>query len=291
MKISRDKLLHMIQESISRVVLKEYGGEQLVLPFDGDTRAYNYMQYVDFVKSITKPGEITSNIRNVDDYYKYVNVNDELLFTIGMNSKFYNGYCREEFSDEEYEIVLGKLEDQYGELIYGENNNHPWSSKYNIGEELSDEGFKYLANYLINIGKSDIKWVLQVLFKNSNGDGMVYINRVLSIPSSFKRYTGEDDMHYNSLYDLYNDNYSDLGHYWAYGTDTGNAYWSSNFEGGNSYVSLIAMTPIENIDIAETCGVDSVGENEVYFYDDRKIMLVGLTVDGKEINIGHRVYK
>ena len=47
MKISKSKLAHMIRESISRVLLKEYGGEQLVLPFDGDTRAYNYMQYVD----------------------------------------------------------------------------------------------------------------------------------------------------------------------------------------------------------------------------------------------------
>ena len=62
MKISKEKLTNMIKESISRIVLKEYGGEQLVLPFDGDTRSYNYMQYVDFIKSLTNPGEITSKV-------------------------------------------------------------------------------------------------------------------------------------------------------------------------------------------------------------------------------------
>ena len=51
------------------------------------------------------------------------------------------------------------------------------------------------------------------------------------------------------------------------------------------------MTPIENVDMSETCALCGVGEHEVRLHDDTKIMLVGLKIDGKEINIGHRVYK
>ena len=86
--------------------MKEYGGEQLVLPFDGDTRAYNYMQYVDFIKSLTRPGEITSNIDSYDDYYRQMNVNDETLFEIGRNVQFYDGFCRDEFNPEEYDYFI-----------------------------------------------------------------------------------------------------------------------------------------------------------------------------------------
>lgn len=287
MKISRNRLRDIIRESISKVLLNEYRGEQLMLPFDGNSVSLNYEQYIDFVKCVTKPGELTSNIRNIDDYYEHVNVSDELLFDIGMNCKFYNGYVRDEFSDEEYKIVLSDLERQYGEGIYGENS-HPWSNRYNIGEELSDEGFRCLANYLIYIGKIDIKHMLNDLLKNSNGNGMVYINRVLTIPKALSRYT-EDG--YDCLYDLLHKIYGDLGDYWAYGINTGGAYNRNNFDGGNSTIRLIGMTPIENIDMAETCGVESVGEYEVYFYDDRKIMIVGLEIDDKKIDIGHRVLK
>lgn len=286
MKISRDKLLHMIKESISRVLLKEYGGEQLVLPYDGDTRAYNYMQYVDFIKSLTKPGEITSNVHNIDEYYKKFNINSEALFDIGVNANFYDGYAREEFNDDEYEVFIDELEDKYGDIIYGENSN-PLSVRYGIGEELSSEGFKYFANKLIESAKYEFSRMLGELFKYCV-DGMLYMNRELVIPAALNRLESDN---YNSLYELLQHMYSDLGYYWAYGIDTGCAYCAKRFEGGTSTVSLIAMTPIENVDMSETCALCGVGEHEVRLHDDTKIMLVGLKIDGKEINIGHRVYK
>ena len=51
------------------------------------------------------------------------------------------------------------------------------------------------------------------------------------------------------------------------------------------------MTPIENIDIPETCGMENAGEYEVSLKDNSLIMLVGVKIDCKEINLGHRVYK
>ena len=291
MKIKESDLRAMICESISKVLLREYGGEQLVLPFDGDTGAYNYEQYIDFVKSVTKPGELVSNIHSIDDYYRKMDISDEFLFEVGMNAKFYNGYAREEFSEDEYDFVIGELEDKYGKEIYGKNNN-PLSVKYNIGEELSEKGFRYLVEYLIDYGKQDLKLMLGELFRYSN-NGMVYINRVLIIPKALSRYKEEDvdEYNYNGLYDLLVNEYNNLGNYWAYGVDTGGAYWYSNFKGGNSHVRLIGMTPIENVDIPETSGVNSVGENEIFLHDDKKIMLIGIEIDGKKINIGHRVCK
>ena len=275
----------MIRESISRVLLKEYGGEQLVLPFDGDTRAYNYMQYIDFIKRITKPGEITSNIQTYDDYCKQMNITDETLFEIGRNVEFYDGYCGDEFNEEEYNYFIAELENKYGKEIYYNDDSL----------ELSDYGDKCYKEELTNKGRRWLKYMLDKLFSNAVG-GMVYLNRVLTIPQMSGRYSDNVDgdkfeKTYNSLYELLIDYYGDLGYYWAYGTDNGSPYCGDYFKEGTSTVSLLAMTPIENIDIADTCGMDNAGECEVSLKNKDLIMLVGLKIDGKEINLGHRVYK
>ena len=299
MKISKSKLVHMIRESISRVLLKEYGGEQLVLPYDGDTRAYNYMQYVDFIKSLTKPGEITSNIDSYDDYYRQMNVNDETLFEIGRYVQFYDGFCRDEFNQEEYDYFIEQLVDTYGEDIIGDSEKQLWRKYDNgdgCGSELTDYGFECYMRELIESGGQSLRNMLSELFYNSE-HGMVYINRELTIPNMWGRFNnvgGNDNRFekgYNSLYELLQNEYGDLGYYWAYGKDKGSAYCGSYFKEGTSTVSLLAMTPIENIDIPETCAMENAGEYEISIKDNSLIMLVGVNIDGKEINIGHRVYK
>ena len=290
MKVTRNRLEKIIRESISKV-LNEYRGEQLTLPFDGgDTGAVNYEQYIDFVNSITKPGEITSSVNNLGEYVNKLKTYKKFLFEVGMNACFYNGYCREEFSNDEYEDRIEELEERYGDKIYGENNN-PLSQEFGIGEELSNYGFKCFANMLIEHGADNLDYIMNIL-KNYCVNGMLYINRELTIPKALGRYSyNDDDDSYDSLYSELNSNFSDLGDYWSYGKEGGSAYYGVDFSNGTSTVNLIAMTPIENIDIPNTCGLDTVGEYEVSFIDNSKIMLVGLSIDGKEINIGHRVYK
>ena len=299
MKITRGELMDIISESISRVLLNEYSGEQLVLPYDGDTRAYNYMQYIDFIKSVTKPGEITSNVTSYESYCHQMDINDEVLFEVGRNVEFYDGFCRDEFNQEEYDYFIEMLENRYGEDIFGESEKQLWRKYDNgdgCGSELTDYGFECYIKELIESGERSLHRMLDDLFYNSE-NGMVYINRELTIPQMLGRFNNIDgndnrfEKGYNSLYELLQNEYGDLGWYWAYGKGNGSAYCGNYFKEGTSTVSLLAMTPIENINIAETCAMENAGEYEVSLKDNSLIMLVGLNIDGKNINIGKRILK
>lgn len=290
------ELKHIISESIKQHLLQEYRGEQLMIPFDGNTKPYNYMQYVDFIKRITREGTLKSKITSKKQYIN--SFSNEKLFEIGMNIYFYPGYVRDNFDYDEYNFRIDELENKYGKEIYGKNNN-PLSNRFQIGEELSDFGFQKLEETLINVGKSSLSTTVDYLTSLNNNSNMIPINRVISIPKAFGRFSTVGDKEYTEYGgDEYKDFYSyllnefgGLGDYWAYGYDTGEAYRGDSYDGGTDYLRIIGYVPLEYINIADTCGADITEESEIYFTTHAKLLLTTIEINGKKINIGNRIYE
>lgn len=293
MRVSKSQLKHIIAESIKKQILNEYDGEQLMLPFDGDTKQYNYMQYIDFVKSITKEGTLNSNIRSINEYLN--SFKQENYFEIGINTNFYHGYVRDEFDQDEYKCVIEELEEKYGKNIYG-NNNNPLSINFSIGEELSDFGFKKLIAKLTCDGKNALLNKIHDLLSLNDNSTMIPINRVITIPYPLGRFTTNDcivrgEREYNDFYDYLENEFGGLGEYWAYGFNTGDAYCGNEYKRGIGLLRIIAYVPLEYINMPDTCGAELVGESEVYFKENAKILITQIIIGNKKINLGNRIYQ
>lgn len=292
------KLKLILKEGLKKS-LNEYGGEQLNIPFDEQSsRATNYEQYIDFVKSITQPGTLTPTITNTQQLLSKCSNND--FFDTGINVYFYTGYVRDEFNDDEYEEQLNELEEEYGEEIYGSNNNQ-LAKDYNLFEELSEFGVQKMIEKMIDAGKGSIEHMANWLFKNSM-NGLIPVNREIIIPKALGHYDVRKDVDddlsddYRNIGDFYSFlkyEWENLGQYWAHGTDSGVAYRGDNyhFSGGVSSVRIVGYTTIENIDFGNTCGVENVGEDEIFFKNGAKIMLTTLFFDEKPVKLGNRIYQ
>ena len=262
------------------VLTEIHKGQQLMLPFDGNSEPYNYMHFVEYLESIGKYGALSStlNPKSVESWVK----TDQ------------HNFCKlaREVLDEEWgndiENVIWKV-CRFVEKEGLENVLSPTAYKQTKGELSSFESFLWDLYDNGKISNTEdleqffsnrcgvVKWrewltnfadkVTEELLENftTNERNLIYCERVITIPNAMGRanfYVGQNDYQVDT-YEYLKYNFRGIGNCWSYINGGGEGYCASNYKGGETEILLKGWARPEDIDFIDTVRLTIYNEVEL----------------------------
>ena len=290
-------------------VLKEYQGEQLVLPFDGDysiwnRHAYNDMQFVDYLERNSVGKQLETKYKNYTEFINSLSSNDLLnladsLFFYGAYGDCYSYDKLNYFAYKLSEIYRQKtniplFNEKYIDVESAKNFRSDWDLEiHDDTSNLDKKGVKNIYD-LISISNNPkdaadgfIKFAQHQLIKffNSfftiNDNGLIYCERNITTPDFEDKWMvyGTDeysDENFKEFYTELNKMYhGHIGIYWSYMQDTASVY-ENDIYSDDSYkneIKLKGYTRIEDIDWENTFKQFECGERELRIKENGLIQI------------------
>ena len=270
--INEQDIINMVK----RVINELHKGQQLMIPFDGDSQPYNYMQFMEYIESIGKPGELPAP--TID--FKTFILNSDFLERCGL-------YTLQDFEGcfRAYDVIdfLNDIEYSHGdELVYKNNIDDDEFEPMDfddylnaIGkpriEEWEDEDFYNLFNnkqFISNLLREKGKYHLLDLYKCCcilNDKGQIRIERVIDTPGIFRNNSPKADIDNSNNVEDYTQSiqrrFPSLGVCWTYERDCGDAY-CTDFKNGTK-INLIGWVNPTDVDWETTVQLESLEEWEL----------------------------
>lgn len=243
------------------VINEIHQGQQLILPFDGDSEPYNWMQYMEWLEKHGEYGKLPSQPNAMEEV-----MTNKMLFDVGESTFFYG--TGEEFDNEYFYEVFSKfVESNGGNTLFNDQNDTVDSIVNNIDSPndvlyyLNENAQPLWYNYIVNRGRETMDWWIQNRLE-INGDGLIYCERMISMEKAWGRYHSEEgDMDY---YQMLDDQYNGIGIYWSYAHGGGNVYFY-NTRCGQDILVKGWVSP-KDVDWTATISLDSMDEQELRLY-------------------------
>ena len=294
--INEQDIINMVK----RVINELHKGQQLMIPFDGDsnTEPYNYMQFMEYLESLSTPGKLAPPQYNFEEI---INSRNPFLEQIGLRTlqnyecvfdewKVNNFLNDVEQSDDtllvyrscDYEEDFEPMfREDYLEAI-GKSDIESWEDEdlYNLFNNPRE-----LSQILVNMGKEE----LRELYNRCcilNDLGQIRIERVIDLPGIFRNNDGsktninishesnlniDDNNNIVAVDPLQKDTedytqsaqrrYPSIGVCWTYEKGCGEAYCSDISHGTS--VNLIGWVNPEEVDWELTVQLESLEEYEL----------------------------
>jgi len=268
-------------------ILNEYRN-QLTLPFDGEGK-YNYEHFVDYLEEIGKYGNLEQtqdpNIEN------YVNKNIQSAFLNYIDSFDYTdeGLLPKfiEFIDNNQKDLpkLFKIQ-YYREYLEDEDGLEDLMNYY-----LSEYGEKKWKDYMFQVFEDDINSFGFPYGVKQNERGLIYVERVITMPNILKK-------DFNHTYDNGNDYYKHLmqlysngvGVYWSW--LEGDAYCGGGYSDGQK-IKLMGYVDPKSIDWDETISKQAYSlaeEREIQIKKGEPIEIFSvITTNGKKFPLQNTI--
>lgn len=270
-QINEQDILNMVKR-----VLKEYHeGQQLMLPFDGSSEPYNYMQFIEYLENIGTYGKIEPPTRTfeqcISDPYLLEECGRVLLLDVDecfdeyRTSELIKELVRENGYDiftpdivemiSEYENPDDALDDTEVFDFYHMDTN-------NLYDLFSDR--RVLINKLIENGRAELEWLYNHQF-TTNESGQIYIERVVDIPNPTDRwheksYNPESDEELDYFQSI-SKNYKSIGDCWTYIQGAGDCYNTSLTNG--TKINLKGWVNPEDVNWEMTIQLEQLDEYEI----------------------------
>lgn len=257
--------------------LNEYKGEQLVLPFDGDSSSYNYMQYIDYLQQNSVGKTLTTKYKTPQEYIDTL----ETPYLIWLARCYFNEV-------QSYEDSGGFFEND-GAVYELKMLVHNWNEIYDIGfnENIEKSDVRGLIHnsknpeLAIDIFSSYMKDVLGRMFVKFliTKDGLIYVERAVQIPQifnhSFKNNSGFDEelfYHLNSTY------FGNVGVCWSFGVNNSDAYYGDKAYTNDikNTIILKGFTRFEDVDIIATVSLFFMNERELRLKKDGLVKITNM---------------
>jgi len=279
--------------------LKEYKGEQLVLPFDGSSHAYSDMQYIDYLQHNSVGKTLTTQYKNPQDYFN--SLNDDEIFEL-FECTFYCGDDGSGFNYDKLNNFAVQIADKYPNIFNDEvidrehvipdieiDSWHPQSKMFDNDIDSLSELMKISNDpqLLKKIIVEEAKKCFSLFIKNAltiTENGLIYVERGIGIPNilSNKLDNYGDVQYYDYLNDYYEGN---VGNCWAYRKDCGEAY--DNSIRNSTEIILQGYTRCEDVNWVQTFAQDDYGESELTLNTDGLVEITNIYTRsrGKKVNL------
>jgi len=271
------KIILTENQFAKNILLNEYKGEQLVIPFDGDSDSYNYMQYIDYLQQNSVGKTLTTKYKTPQEYIDTL----EKPYLIWLARCYFNEV-------QSYEDSGGFFEndgavDELKKLIH--NWNEIYGIDFNENIEKSDvRGLIHNSKnpeLAIDIFSNFMKYVLRKIFKILliTKDGLIYVERAVQIPQifnhSFKNDSGFDEelfYHLNSTY------LGNVGVCWSFGVNNSDAYYGHKVYTNDikNTIILKGFTRFEDVDIIATVSLYFMNERELRLKKDGLVKITNM---------------
>ena len=266
-----------LRNIVSEVIDELHQGQQLMLPFDGDSEPYNWMQYVEWLEEHGKYGTLPSQ----PDAMEKV-MTKKMLMEVGESTFFYG--TGEEFDgDYFYEIFEGFVKENQDVQLF----NNPQEtvdgimgqidSPNDVLYHLTPEGTNRWMAFIIQRGKETMDYWLGNRLE-INGDGLIYCERMIAMEEANGRYHSEEgNMDY---YQMLNDQYNGIGQYWSYAHGGGNVYFYNAHHGQDILVK--GWVSPYDVDWVATISLNSMDEQELRLNYDAMVQIDEITTWSEE---------
>ena len=262
-------------------VLKEYHqNQQLMLPFDGNSEPYNYMQFMEWLEEYGTYGKLPSQPGAMKEL-----LTPDVLYNMG-RSTFYYGTGEELDTDglaEAFIKFVGENKDaqiltdaslDVNDIAYGNDIYCP----EDFSTYLTEEGYKKWKGYITWIGDEAMKWWISERL-DINEDGLIYCERAIDMERARDRYHGGEDKD-EDYYQTLKDNYGGIGVYWSYAPGGGCVYF---YTAANPQTILVKghVSP-KDVDWDTTISLDSMEEQELRVNQNAIIQIDEITMWDEE---------
>lgn len=293
--INEQDIINMVK----RVIKEYHKGQQLILPFDGSSEPYNYMQFIEYLESIGQYGKINPPKKTFEQCISYPELLENcgmfLLFDVEENLDEYrtselikelvreNGY--DIFTDDIIEMISGY--DNPEDSLYDTET----FDYYNMEPKNLYDLFKYpdiLRQKLIENGRDELEWLYNKQFV-TNESGQIYIERVIDIPDPMGRWfekgnswqeTGEERDYFEAVSNAY----KSIGECWTYIHGAGDCY--NTILRNGTKINLKGWVNPEDVNWEMTVQLEQMDEYEIRLYSN-----VPVQVDEIEIIEGDNAGK
>ena len=252
-------------------VIKEYHkGQQLMLPFDGNSEPYNYMQYIEYLEQIGKYGKLPVPKITINQ----ISQNDDMLFECGVASLYES--VDEVFDIYKIEELIEWIKNNYGTDVFTEEfaeydydiNNFDISSLEDLYSLFNEKYYVFQA--IKTLGKERLNGFLSMIKTNENGQ--IYCERVIDLPKLFGRWhqdgyfsdtynTNDDVFHKQDFYQMVTQDYPGIGECWTYSKNGGEAYCSAVSNG--TEITLKGWVNPEDVEWSMCIELEYSGEEEL----------------------------
>ena len=268
------KIILTENQFTNNILLREYKGEQLVLPFDGISRSYNYMQYVDYLQQHSLGKELKSKYHSIDDFKK--TLDDDFWFKM-IDIYYFENWCneddfyREEFFNYINKYILNDTEFTTEDIC---NEEDVWCAKQML-EIISEVYYDYdvLYDKFISIGKEIFDDFVNG-FSEITKDGLIYVERSISIPDIFGHTNDLKNQYINKLNKEYRGN---VGFCWSY--QNGSAFSYNSKLGDKHNLILQGYTRIEDVEWESCIALIGMNEFELRIVDGGLVQITNIIAD------------
>ena len=275
---------------VKRVIKEYHEGQQLMLPFDGSSEPYNYMQFIEYLETIGRYGKIASPTKTFEECIS----DPDLLFNCGLYLLFDVDESFDEYRTSEF---VKKLVHEYGYYIFTDEINDEISRNYDSAiDAINDSGlfdFYHMTDSdffsifkdvtivnqkLIEDGREEIEWLYEHSF-TTNELGQIYCERVIDIPNPTDRWhekgynNDEEELDY---FQSISKNYKTIGDCWTYAKDAGDCY-NSMLRGGTK-INLIGWVNPEDVNWEETVHLEQMDEYEIRLLPNSPVQIDAIEI-------------
>jgi hypothetical protein len=266
-----------IRKIVKSVLQELHRGQQMVLPFDGSSEPYNYMQFIEYLENIGKVGKLRGG--NLTAVFQ----REEEMAQCGFATMIDTD---EVPFDEDITDFINRMISRYGEDIvgYGPDSIQDINDLLDV---FTDRDKIY--NELVEMGKKEIELLRYDLTINDNG--LIYCERVLLLPHMDKRYNEDNIQGYYTPLNKRQDFYTELkqafdqgvGVCWTYCPGAGECYNGGYFGQNGSRVTLKGWVRPEDVDWYETVMHIPLGELEIRMAYGATIQLDAVSVQDNQM--------
>lgn len=257
-RLTESDLKAMVSECIKRLINEYHQNQQLMLPFDSSSEPYNYMQFVEWLETIGKYGELPAEPNAMNDV-----VSDEkFLYSVG-EASFYYGTGDELDIDYLCELFADFVKKNGGNALFVNPNYttdqvlEDIQSVEDIKTYLNENGRFLWERFVINRGRQSMDWWVNERL-DINEKGLIYCERMIEMESSMERYHGENGEDY---FETLFDEYDGIGAYWSYCPGGGNVYF--NRAKHPQQILIKGVVSPRDVDWSATTSLESMDEQEL----------------------------
>ena len=281
--ISEQDILNMVK----RVLNEYHKGQQLILPFDGSSEPYNYMQFIEYIESIGTYGTINKPAKTFEECIN----NPELLENCGLNLLFDVDGCFDDYRTPE---LVKEIVNENGYDVFIDDIVEMISNGYDNAEDAiyDSEAFDFfhmdvnefysifkdkgaLREKLIENGRAELEWLYNKEF-TTNESGQIYIERVIDIPDPMGRWlekgnswqeTGEERDYFEDI----SKRYEGIGDCWTYINGAGDCYNTCLRNG--TKINVKGWVNPENVNWEATIQLEQMDEYEIRLYSNIPVQI------------------
>lgn len=253
MKLTRNDMHYVITEAIKKVN-EIHLGQQLMLPFDGSSEPYNYMQFIEFLENMGDYG-VLPNPKIVDF------TQDRNICLEAGEGRFFWGLS-DELDEEGLYYFVEDFTEAYGNEVWADGEQPDIENMWplEIKECLTPEGQNLWDNKLVNKGREVLEAFARMFTFNEKGQ--IYIERVIGLENLMDRYHVDSGykMGGADYFAVLSHKYDGIGPYWTYAKGRGDTYFSGS---RGSRITLKGWVNPEDVEWEQTIQLDGMDESEI----------------------------